>query len=197
MSEILLFVEDSAQEKFLSALLKRMAAERSIPLLVRVRTARGGLAKVLGQLEDFADDVQEGRVRLPEGLVIGVDANCRGFQDRRRAVQERAGRLGELIVHAIPDPHIERWFLLDGEAFKTAVGKGCKAPDAKCEKERYKRLLNTAVLEAGVQPLLGGLEYAEDIVKDYHIQRVADLDESFGKLVAEFRTWLNRQRQGV
>ena len=195
MPELLVFVEDSAQEKFLSAMLKRMAAERSIPLTIRIRTARGGMAKVLGQLEDFANEVEKSRARMPDGLVIGVDANCRGFQERRKAVQERAGRLRDFIVHAIPDPHIERWFLLDGEAFKAAVGRGCKAPDAKCEKERYKRLLNTAVLDAGVQPLLGGVEYAEDIVKDYHIQRVADLDESFGKLVAEFRIWLNRQQQ--
>lgn len=197
MPEVLLFVEDSAQEKFLTALLKRMAAERSVPLTVRIRSARGGLAKVLGQLEDFANAVEKNQVRLPDGLVVGVDANCRGFQERRNAVQSRAGKLSEFIVHAIPDPHIERWFLLDGEAFKTAVGRGCKAPDAKCEKERYKRLLNTAVLDAGVQPLLGGAEYAEDIVKDYHIQRVADLDESFGKLVAEFRSWLNRQQRGI
>ncbi len=48
------------------------------------------------------------------------------------------------------------------EAFKAVLGRGSKAPDAKCEKQRYRQLLAQAVLEAGVQPLLGGVEYAED-----------------------------------
>lgn len=195
MPEVLLFVEDVAQERFLTALLKRMAADRSVPLTVRVRSARGGFARVLGQLEEFANAVEKGQDTLPDGLVVSVDANCRGFLERRRAVQARAGRLFEFIMPAIPDPHIERWYLLDGEAFRAALGRGCRAPDAKCEKERYKRLLNAAVLESGVQPLLGGVEYAEDIVNEYHIQRVADVDESFGRLVGDIRNWLNRQQQ--
>ena len=36
------------------------------------------------------------------------------------------------IVKAIPEPHIERWLLLDGAASRAAVGKGCQAPDLKC-----------------------------------------------------------------
>lgn len=86
--------------------------------------------------------------------------------------------------------------MLDGRAFQEAVGSGCRAPDEKCEKHRYKRLLNAAVREAGVQPLLGGVEYAEDIVGAYDIQQVARRDASFGHLVGEIRTWLNRQQRG-
>jgi hypothetical protein len=51
------------------------------------------------------------------------------------------------------------------------------------------------VLKTGVQPLFGGIEYAEDIVNQYHIQRVADADASFGKFVAEFRAWMNQHRR--
>ena len=35
------------------------------------------------------------------------------------------------VVLAVPDPHVERWLLLDGAAFKAAVGHGCDAPDQK------------------------------------------------------------------
>lgn len=197
MPELLLFVEDQAQEKFLSALLLRIAAEQSVPLAIRPRTARGGIGKALNHLEEFAKAVEQGSESLPDGLVIGLDANCQGYVQRRRIVNKRARPLANLVICAIPDPHIERWFLLDGEAFRTAVGAGCDAPDEKCEKSRYKRLLNKAVRLAGVQPLLGGVEYAEDIVNAYHIQRVADRDASFGKLVSEFRNWLNRQHHRV
>ena len=152
---------------------------------------------MLGQLEDFAGEVREGRSSLPDGLLVAVDANCRGYNVRRKAILERARQLADFVLCAIPDPHVERWFLLDSAAFKAVLGNGCMAPDDKCEKHRYKRLLNTAVIESGVQPLLGGVEYAEDLVEKYHIQRVADADPSFGKLVAEFRTWLNGQKARV
>lgn len=196
MPELLLFVEDHAQEKFLVALLQRMAAEHAVPTVTRVRTARGGFAKVLKQLEDFALAVERGSERLPDGLVVGLDANCRGYAQRRRMVMERARQLSALVICAIPDPHIERWLLLDGRAFKEAVGSGCQAPDEKCEKDRYKRLLNAAVRQAGVQPLLGGIEYAEDIVGAYDIQQVAQRDASFGHLVGEIRGWMNQQKRG-
>ncbi len=193
MPDLMLFVEDIAQEKFLTALLERMAVERQIRLKIRVRSARGGMAKVLSQLEGFVREVRRGVAVRPDGMVVCIDANCRGFLDRRKAIEARAGDLLDLVIHAIPDPHVERWFLLDAEAFKEVLGKGCKAPDAKCEKERYKQLLNDAVCAAGVQPSFGGVEYAEDIVAAYHIQRAADGDESFGRLVQEFRSWTNRQ----
>ena len=44
----------------------------------------------------------------------------------------------------------------------------------KCEKQRYKRLLAKAVLDAGIQPLLGGIEYAEELADKLNVQRVCD-----------------------
>lgn len=104
MPDLLMFVEDHAQERFLSALLRRMAAEHSVPTSIRVRTARGGFARVLRQLEDFARAVEGGSERLPDGLVVGLDANCRGYAERRRVVMDRARQLRDLVICAIPDP---------------------------------------------------------------------------------------------
>jgi hypothetical protein len=194
MPELLLFVEDSAQEKFLRAMLQRLAREAGLEVTIRVRTATGGVSKVLVQLSDFIAEVERNLASLPDGLVVAVDANCKGYTQRRRIAEDRAGKYKDLVVYAIPDPHIERWFLLDSEAFRVVLGRGCNAPDAKCEKQRYKRLLSRAVLDAGVQPLLGGIEYAEDLVAHYHFQRVSDNDSSFNKFLTEVRTWLNRFR---
>ncbi|MCY4121928.1 MAG: hypothetical protein OXG72_13510 [Acidobacteria bacterium] len=50
-----------------------------------------------------------------------------------------------------------------------------------------------AVRGAGVTPILGGLEYAEDIVREMDIGRIAQADRSFGRFVdglsAVVRDW--------
>lgn len=92
------------------------------------------------------------------------------------------------LVHAVPDPHVERWLLLDGAAFKAVVGHGCKAPDQKCDRGRYKQRLVEAVRDAGVTPILGGLEYAEDIVRRMNMDRAARTDRSLARFVDELRT---------
>ena len=197
MPEVLLFVEDDAQEAFLARLVERLAREAGTSLSVRVRAGRGGCGRVLGQLRDFAGARKKGTESLPAGMVVAVDANCRGYVERRDQVDSRACELKDRVVHAIPDPHIERWLLLDGEAFKEVVGRGCKAPDDKCEKQRYKRHLAQAVLDAGVQPLLGGVEYAEELAEKLNVQRACLQDPSFNRFVQELRSWLNRLRSGV
>ena len=94
---------------------------------------------------------------------------------------------------AVPDPHIERWLLLDGSAFKTVFGKGCEAPDQKCDRDRYKGLLIQAILATGRLPNLGGIEYAKDIVLQMDIHRASGLDKSFRRFVEDlfntFRKW--------
>jgi hypothetical protein len=195
MPEVVLIVEDSAQELFLRPLIERLAAENKVLIHIRIKSARGGLTRVLEQLQDLQQDCSLGVVTRPDCVVVAVDSNCRGFIERRDAIDQRAGSIKDLIIHAIADPHIERWYLLDGRAFKAAVGKGYRAPDAKCEKDRYNRLLAEAVTDAGVSPLLGGVEYAKDIVGALNIERAAASDPAFGKLVAEFRQWLNGQKK--
>ena len=86
------------------------------------------------------------------------------------------------MVLAIPDPHIERWLLLDGAAFKAVFGTGCDAPDLKCERNHYKRQLMDAIQSAGTTPRLGGIEYAEEIVQHMNLDRVARLDRVFRSL---------------
>ncbi len=92
------------------------------------------------------------------------------------------------MVLAIPDPHIERWLLLDGAAFKTVFGTGCNAPDLKCGRNHYKRQLIDAIQTAGFTPLLGGIEYAQEIVQNMDLDRIACLDKSFDRFVSDLRS---------
>lgn len=195
MFEALMFVEDDAQEIFLKRLVGRLASEAGVKLTLKVRSAQGGSGWVFNHLKSYAASWKAGKETLPAGLVVAVDANCQGHTKRRDQLDAKAGDLKPYVIHAIPDPHIERWLLLDGEAFKDVLGHGCKAPDEKCEKQRYKRLLAQAVLDAGIQPLLGGVEYAEELATKMNVQRVCDHDASFNRFVQELRTWLNGLKQ--
>jgi len=99
------------------------------------------------------------------------------------------------MIFAVPDPHVERWLLLDGAAFKTVFGKGCNAPDLKCDRDRYKERLMKAIHDTGVTPSLGGIEFAENIVREMDIQR-ASRDPSFKDFVDELRSRFHGWRAG-
>ena len=89
--------------------------------------------------------------------------------------------------YAIPDPHIERWLLLDSSAFKKVMGKGCSAPVQKCERDLYKKLLWEAMLNIGVTPPLGGIEYSDALVNAMNLERLERTEASLGKLLKELR----------
>ena len=91
------------------------------------------------------------------------------------------------VIFAVPDPHIERWLLLDGAAFKAVFGKGCDIPDQKCDRSRYREQLIEAIHATGTVPRLAGIEYAEDIVQEMDIERVAQLDRSFRRFTQDLR----------
>ena len=121
----------------------------------------------------------------PDLIIVATDANCKGINERTREIGGRDEPAPMIL--AIPDPHIERWLLLDGAAFKTVFGKGCDAPDQKCDRNRYKQRLIEAIHATGSIPILGGIEYAEDIVQQININRVTQVDRSFRRFVEELR----------
>ena len=164
MRRIVLFVEDYGHEEFIRALIERLAREHGVSLKIVPRNVRGGYGKVITELRAYLRDLEREREDLPDLLVVSTDANCNGYAKRKREVDEINDKFKEFTLCAIPDPHIERWLLLDSAAFKSVLGKGCKAPDQKCSRDRYKHLLLEAMQNAGVLPPLGGVEYAEEII---------------------------------
>jgi len=126
---------------------------------------------------------------LPDLIIVAIDANCQTYLKTRLEIEKVNQRYKHLTIHAIPDPHIERWLLLDSLAFKIVLGQGCRAPDQKCEKDRYKKLLYEAVKATGITPLLGGIEFAGDIINNMNLQRAMNADASFRKFIDD----LNRK----
>ncbi|GIK62740.1 MAG: hypothetical protein BroJett018_05340 [Chloroflexota bacterium] len=185
MRNISLFTEDLGHEEVLKAVLSRFAREYGVEISVKIYSVRGGHGKVISELKQYLRDLHTGESTLPDLVVIGTDANCKGYRQRRQEVENITENYSFLMVCALPDPHIERWLLLDGAAFKKVLGKGCNAPDQKCERDRYKRYLLEAVRNAGVTPLLGGLEHAQDIVNAMDFPKATQSDDSLKKLLNE------------
>lgn len=196
MREVALFVEDIGHEEFLKAMVKKFSALYNVPVKVVPRSVRGGHGRATTELKQYLRDLQRQQKPIPDLVIVARDANCQGIADRERElkeISEKFERIQDLVVYAIPDPHIERWLLLDSAAFKSVLGKGCAAPDHKCDRDRYKILLLNAIREAEVEPLLGGMEYAEDLVNAMDVQRMKTQDQSLGKLLQElgnqFKLW--------
>jgi hypothetical protein len=133
------------------------------------------------------------QVQAPDILVVAIDANCKGYHEKRREIDAKlpTGFPDHIpLIHAIPDPHIERWMLIDAAAFKAVFGKGCKPPDKKCEKDRYKKLLNDAILAADGEITISWVEHAEALLERIDIETLSRNDESARRFTEELKAAL-------
>jgi hypothetical protein len=194
MPDVSLFAEDFGHQAFIQPLLAgRLAEQFGVPVKVQPLSVRGGFATVGRELDEYVREILACRRRLPDAIVVATDGNCTGFRERKKTFDKIVEPIKDRVVFAIPDPHIEKWPLLDPGAFGQIVGVPCETPQHKCERDRYKRFLIDAVRNAGLEPLLGGMEHAEDIVHAMDLKQAAQHDESFGSFLqdmeAKFRLW--------
>lgn len=194
MRKIALFVEDQGHRRIIGALVERLAKDHDIGVQLNWNSTRHGHGKVASELKDFLQGVNQHSDELPDLIIVAADANCKGLNVRERELRD----IGEpnapdRMIYAIPDPHVERWLLLDGAAFRAALGKGCDAPDQKCDRDRYKMLLSDAVTASGKSARIGGLEHAEKIIQRIDIDRASHTDKSLKRFVdalqSTFRSW--------
>lgn len=191
MRKIAFFVEDYAHQEFLKAMVQRLAGQYNVAVRIDWRNARRGHGAVVSELKQFLRDLQLGRNTQPDLLVVGTDANCKGLVERLRQIAEVTDKVGVPTVCAVPDPHIERWLLADSAAFKQVFGKGCNAPDHKCQKDRYKHLLAEAIRATGISPNLGGIEYSDEIVEAMNLERAGRHDASLAHFISNLKTVFN------
>ena len=194
MYNISLFVEDQTHELFMLTLTQRLADMHHVQINLTPYNVRGGRGKVMRALKKYQRDLQDNREDLPDLIIVGTDGNCKKPPEREREINlVIPDNFTHLVISAIPDPHIERWLLLDSMAFRTVFGKGCPAPDQKCERDRYKRLLLNAIYEAGIDVSSTDVEYIADLVREMNLQRMEQTDNSIGRLLEalqrRFRIW--------
>ena len=184
LDRIDLFVEDSAHQIVISTLVNRLLDEVDLAPSLRWRNTTRGFGGVARELKTYLKDLTAAG-GFPDLLVIATDGNSYGMATRK--AQLGLPELPTAVVYAIPEPHVERWLLLDGQAFKHVLGKGCQAPDLQFDRDRYKQMLAESVMDAGVTPLLGGMEWAEDLMTAVDLDRAARADRSFAAFITGFR----------
>ena len=195
MRNISMFVEDQAHYEFLKALIHRLAEEYGVAIKLDWQNARRGHGMVIRELHQYLRDLYRGRSTWPDLVIVATDANCKRLNERIKEVTDVTNKVSARIVCAVPNPHIERWLLLDSAAFKEVFGRGCDAPDQKCERARYKRKLVDCILKADIVPNLGGIEYADEIVLAMDLNRAGQADASLARLLNELRAVFQEWRQ--
>ena len=193
MRNISLFVEDTVHEDFLVALVQRVANAYNIEIDIKVSSVRDGHEKVITELKQYQQDLLYRTEELPDLIIIGTDSNGKGFLQREKEINQAIPNLVDRVISMIPKPYIERWLLLDSEAFKKVFGEDCSVPNRKCDRNRYKRLLLQAIRDAGMIPLLAGIEYTRDLVNTMNLQHMEQSDRSFRRffraLQHQFVAW--------
>jgi hypothetical protein len=183
LCRINIFCEDIAHEEFTKSLLNRFSKKYDKNVKYRFFRSTGGYGRVISDLTDYVSDLRSGTLHIPDLIIVARDANCKGLSETKSEINSVLEEYSEFSSLAIPDPHIERWLLLDSSAFKSALGSGRDAPDYKCEKARYKELLADAVKDAGVTPQIGGLEHTEEIVHAMDLEKMRTEDDSLGSFI--------------
>lgn len=195
-TRVALFLEDSAQEAFIPALFERLILEEGFQnnlFDIQILSARGGGS--ISAATQFLKDARRSRSLQADLLIVGSDANCTGFLKRRGLIEKAAAKSPyQEIITAIPDPHIERWYLLDANAFSPALKDRLTvaSPTYKCEKNRYKTLLKQAFSNVGIIPPLGGIEYGHLVVKHMELYAAAKQDRGLADFIDASRAWLKR-----
>ena len=182
------FAEDAAHEAFLVPFIRRLACQECVLPDIRVRSAVGGHGRVLSEFDLFGKLVLSGRLAMSDIIVVCIDANCRTYTTAREEIIDRTdASLRCRVVVACPDPHIERWYMVDTTGFASVVGVEPSLPKHKCERDSYKAALGNALGQAGLLAPLGGIEFAPELVGGMDLFRACRSDRSLKAFIDELR----------
>lgn len=193
-----LFVEDRAHEELLKPLVARIVREEKTDVRIRVRAARGGHVRAIGEFKLYQHMVNSASLNLPSAdlVVVGIDGNCSTFAEARDAIQRAAvPELAGRTIVACPDPHIEHWYLADPDSFEIVVGDRPHVGRRKCVRDHYKQKLAEAIRRGGHPPTLGGIEFASELVAAMDLYRAGKTSTSLKAFVDDLRTGLRRIHQ--
>ena len=187
-----LFSEDAAQEEFLTAVLRRLATEGGARVVVHPVSSRGGHGRALDEFKTYHRALTSGIGPAAQLIVVAIDGNCTQWNTvRGEILQSVAPPHPAPIVPACPDPHIERWYMADPVSFSQVVGAQPRLERTKCERGRYKALLQEAIRNGGHTPTLGGIEFARELVEAMDLYRAGQNEASLRSFLRDCRGNLN------
>jgi hypothetical protein len=182
-----LFAEDLAHERFLTAILERLASEIGCRIHVTTANARGGHGRALTELRTHQRALLVGG-GTPDLLVVAIDANCSSWKKVRNDVLQIIDPATfPAHVLAVPDPHVERWYLADPPALVAVAEASVSSTRRKCDRDEYKQILVNALRAAGHPVSLGGAEFAAEIVAEMDFFRAGKNEPSLKHFIDELR----------
>ena len=179
------FFEDIAHENFIKAFTRRLIKENGLEIEVEdILTSRKGEYKK--KFIEYLKECKKRNIFEYDIVILVHDANCKGINEFKNMIQRYLDKHNYKfpIVWAIPDPYIERWYLLDKRAFLIAI-QGEKSPPelpyqcSKRYKSFYKEKLREAIHQNDIEPIQGGAEYGELIAENINYKEIAQRDKSF------------------
>ncbi len=187
-----LFMEDVAQENFMTSIVRRIGTERSIQAIFEIRNATGGIPKMRGELSRFLRDHTQIGNPVFDILIIVQDADQNSESDTKSEIQrhiDRIGYPGETII-AVPTPYIEAWYLADPISIQSVARSSnlIQIPQGDSGKDIYKEELSRAFPSA----LYGGIEYADEIVANMNLYRAGQNVSSLRHFIDELRSMLTQ-----
>jgi hypothetical protein len=185
------------QEQMIRALVRRVAVDCGLDeraVTIETRNGRGGLPAALTAFREFANGLIAGGEPRPDIVVLALDSDC-DVTARRDEVQGICDQLSgyTCIAVAVPDPYVERWYLIDLEALKDALGVGPSGAYPKeCSKSYYKTALASAIEAAGLEARIGGYEYADLIAAKMDLYRAGKLEPQLERFTSDLTACLRR-----
>jgi len=175
-----LFAEDAAHERFLRAMIARLAGDHQKNAVIRARSVVGGHGRAIAELALYQRTLMKiGGGRLPDALVVAIDSNCKAFSQAVKSIQSAVKHeLAPISVIACPEPHVERWYMADPSTFRKVIGVPPPTVKRKCDRDRYKSLLASTVKRAGHRTALGGIDFADDLVESMDLKRASAAERS-------------------
>jgi hypothetical protein len=166
--------EDEATERIIDALVKREA--ECLKLFARQRLALcWGGSKVENRIAEWEAFVR--RNGYASLTIFALDGNGRGTIEARARLEALLPVLRPPhCILAIPDPHIERWLLLDGHALHRVLAAPPVPAPPGMGRDFYKNRLADLAQACLSTHETDGTEYAPDIaaVMDFAAAEAAD-----------------------
>ena len=190
---VLFFLEDIGHESLIPPLVDRIAEEERRLLIPTIRSARGGEPAARASLKDWIDDTRNGFIDT-DIVVIAIDGNCLKPPQREKEICELLGAQKQIVpvILAIPNPHVECWYLFDAPALKQVAGLSRTPPaipKRKCHPDFYKDHLRKATAE--VMPTQGGTEFGPDLAREMNLPQMKEAS-GLGKFVTEVRSEIRK-----
>ena len=187
-----LFMEDNAHERFVTSLVEKVASETGIRVHCDVRSATGGIPQMRGELRRFLRDHTNIESASFDVLIIVQDADHRSETETKRQIQRHIeqSRYHREVIIAAPEPYIEAWYLADTVSIQAISGSQdlIRVPQVIADKDEYKRTLSRIFPGA----LLGGIEYADEILADMDLYRASQNVSSLRHFIDELRSTLTQ-----